>query len=62
VPEPAIAGALRDLATHDRLIAEGAAAAAVACLAGLEREMTGRHIGVLLSGRNVDRPAAREKT
>ena len=61
VPEPDIVTALRDLATRDRLIAEGAAATAVAGLIGLGHELAGRHIGVLLSGRNVDRPAAREE-
>jgi len=59
VPEPAIAQALHDLAAHDRLIAEGAAATAVGALGVLMNladrvDLTGRRIGVVLSGRNGD--------
>jgi threonine dehydratase len=59
VPEPAIVQAVRDLATHDRLIAEGAAATAVGALGILKSlgdrfDLTGRRIGIVLSGRNGD--------
>lgn len=54
VPEKAIAGAMRELMTRDRLIAEGAAATAVAALLLGDLPMKGRRVGVILSGRNVD--------
>ena len=57
VPEAAIAQAMHDLATHDRLMTEGAAATAVGAL-GVLRDagvnLRGRRIGIILSGRNRD--------
>jgi threonine dehydratase len=54
VPEPDIAAAMRDLILKERLVAEGAAATAVAALLGGGLDLSSRHIGVILSGRNVD--------
>jgi threonine dehydratase len=54
VPEPLIVQAMRDLMREERLIVEGAGAAAVgALLAGLV-PVAVRRVGVILSGRNVD--------
>ncbi len=50
--EPAIAHAMRRLILEDRLVAEGAAATAVAALDQLE--LHGKNVGIILSGRNVD--------
>jgi threonine dehydratase len=52
VGEEAIATAMRDLVLGDRLVAEGAAATAVAALPGLG--LAGRRVGLILTGRNVD--------
>jgi len=52
VGEPAIARAMRDLILDDRLVAEGAAATAIAALR--EIDVKGRRVGLILSGRNVD--------
>lgn len=52
VDEHAIATAMRELILNDRLVAEGAAATAMAGLSRLE--LAGRRVGVILSGRNVD--------
>ncbi len=52
VSEPAIAQAMRDLETHERLIAEGAAATAIAALLQGGLDLTGRRVGVILSGQN----------
>jgi threonine dehydratase len=54
VPEPDIAAAMRDLILQERLVAEGAAATAVAAILGGGLDLSGRHVGVILSGRNVD--------
>ena len=57
VPEAAIAQALQDLATNDRLLAEGAAATAVGAIGVLREaglDLRGRRIGIILSGRNRD--------
>ena len=54
VPEPDIAAAMRDLILKERLVAEGAAATAVAAILGGGLDLSGRHVGVILSGRNVD--------
>ena len=53
VPEPDIAAAMRDLILKERLVAEGASATAVAAILG-GLDLSGRHVGVILSGRNVD--------
>jgi threonine dehydratase len=57
VPEAAIGQALSDLAMHDRLMAEGAAATAVGAIDVLRKtglDLRGRRIGIILSGRNRD--------
>ena len=54
VPEPAIVAAMRDLAARERLIAEGAGATAVAAALHSGLDLTGRRVGILLTGRNVD--------
>ena len=56
VPEPAIVSAMADLAAHEGIVAEGAAATAVGALlsAGLDRGH--RRIGIILSGSNVATP------
>jgi threonine dehydratase len=52
-PEPAIAGAIRGLFEEERVIAEGAGAAAVAALlAGVPA--AGRRMAVVVSGSNID--------
>jgi threonine dehydratase len=55
VPESAIASAMRELAFRERLIAEGAGAIAVAAVLDGRLDVRGRHVGIVLSGRNVDR-------
>jgi threonine dehydratase len=52
VDEASIARAMRSLILEDRLVAEGAAATAIAALDRLD--LAGRRVGVVLSGRNVD--------
>ena len=52
VPEADIVRALRDLTEQDRLHVEGASATAVAALILRGRQFAGRHVGVILSGRN----------
>ncbi len=54
VAEPAIAQAMRDLILRERLVAEGASATAVAAVTGGGLDLRGRHVGIILSGRNVD--------
>ena len=54
VDEPAIGRAIRDLILRERLVAEGAGAVGVAALMNGSLGLAGRHIGVILSGRNVD--------
>jgi threonine dehydratase len=58
VDEAAIASAMRDLSAREHTVAEGAAATAVAALLQpFDRlDLAGRHIGVILSGSNVDLP------
>lgn len=61
VDEEAIASAMRELLYRERLVTEGAGATGVAALLAVDREarlgldLSGRHVGVILSGRNVDR-------
>jgi threonine dehydratase len=52
VDEASIARAMRRLILDDRLVAEGAAATAVAALDQLD--LKGRRVGIVLTGRNVD--------
>jgi len=54
VGERAIETAMRNLISRDRLIAEGAAATAVGALLQGGLDVRGRHVGVVLSGRNTD--------
>jgi threonine dehydratase len=54
IDEPAIAQAMRDLILKERLVAEGASATAIAAISGGALDLRGRHVGVILSGRNVD--------
>jgi threonine dehydratase len=55
VPESVIADAMRGLATRERLIAEGAAAVAVGALFEGGLDLTGRSVGIIVSGRNTGR-------
>lgn len=61
VDESAIALAMRELLYRERLVTEGAGAVALAQLladdrdAKLDMSLEGRNVGVILSGRNVDR-------
>lgn len=52
VQESAIAQAMRDLKTHDDLTVEGAAATAVGALTTCGLNLSGRRIGVILTGKN----------
>jgi threonine dehydratase len=54
VKEQTIAAAMRDLILRERLVAEAAAATAVGALLQDGLDLTGRRVGVILSGRNVD--------
>jgi threonine dehydratase len=54
LPESAIADGMRDLIRHERLIAEGASATAVAAIVTGLLDVRGRQVGIILSGRNVD--------
>jgi threonine dehydratase len=54
VREPDIAAAMRDLILKERLVVEGAAATAVAAILTSGLDFTGRQVGIILSGRNVD--------
>jgi threonine dehydratase len=54
VPEESIARAMRDLVLRERLVTEGAGATAVGAILAGNLDLRGRHVGVILSGRNVD--------
>jgi threonine dehydratase len=54
VAESSIALAMRDLIRRERLVAEGAGATGVGALLQRGLDLTGRHVGVILTGRNVD--------
>jgi threonine dehydratase len=54
VPETQIIQAMKDLMREERLIVEGAGAAAVGALLSGLVPVAGRRVGVILSGRNVD--------
>lgn len=54
VAESSIEVAMKGLIRHERLIAEGASATAVGALLQGGLELAGRHVGIILSGRNVD--------
>ena len=54
--DAAIAAAIGDLAEHEHLIVEGAAAVGVAALrTGRIADVTGRTVGIVLTGANIDR-------
>lgn len=57
VSEPMIVQAMQDLAAHHRLLVEGAAATAVGAVLEGGLDLTGRRIGIVLSGENVDNTA-----
>ena len=52
VQEPTIARAMQDLESREHLIAEGAAATAVGAALDAGLGLRGRHVGIILSGRN----------
>ena len=54
VPEKLIVQAMKELVQRERLIAEGAGAAGVGALLAGGLPLSGRRVGVILSGRNVD--------
>ncbi len=54
VPDAAIAEALRLLLRTTHNLAEGAGAAGLAGLLALREELRGKHVGIVLSGGNVD--------
>ena len=54
VSEEDLASAVRGTAQHERLIIEGAAAAAVAAVASSRLDVAGRKIVIVLSGANID--------
>lgn len=54
VPEESIRAAMREMASRERLIVEGAAATAIAAVASGLLPLSGRRTGVIVSGRNVD--------
>jgi threonine dehydratase len=54
VKEASLALAMRDLIRREQLIVEGAGAAGVAAVLQGAVDVTGKRVGVVLSGRNVD--------
>lgn len=54
VSEEELRTAIRGVADHERLIIEGAAAAAVAAIASGKLDVRGRPVAVILSGANID--------
>jgi threonine dehydratase len=56
VEEPAIVAAVGDVAGHEHLIVEGAAAVGVAAVAGGQAgDVRGKTVGIVLTGGNIDR-------
>jgi threonine dehydratase len=55
VSEGDLAAAITGLVESEHLIAEGAGAAATAALVGARVDERGRHVGVIVSGSNIDR-------
>jgi threonine dehydratase len=55
VSEAEIAAAVRDLAGHDHLIAEGAGAVSSAALAARRFDVRGQRVAAIVSGGNIDR-------
>jgi threonine dehydratase len=60
VSEPAIADAVKALVAEERVIAEGAAATAVAAVLGGKVPVRGRRVAIILSGANIDPHKLRE--
>jgi threonine dehydratase len=54
VSEDDLRSAIRESARHERIIVEGAAAAALAALASGKLEVAGRKVAVVVSGGNID--------
>ena len=54
VSEDDLRRAIRDAACHERIIIEGAAAAALAALASRKLDVAGRTVAVVVSGANID--------
>jgi threonine dehydratase len=54
IPEPEIAAAMKGMVAEERLVAEGAAAAAVAAVLSGRASVAGKRVAVVLSGGNVD--------
>jgi threonine dehydratase len=54
VSEGDLRAAIRDLAAHEHLIAEGAGIAAVAAVAARREPLDGRRVAVIVSGANID--------
>ncbi|HKV99671.1 MAG TPA: pyridoxal-phosphate dependent enzyme [Vicinamibacterales bacterium] len=54
VDEPSFARAMRELIQREQLVSEAAGAAGVAAILQGAADVRGRHVGVVLSGRNVD--------
>jgi threonine dehydratase len=60
VGEPAIAAAVKALVAEERVIAEGAAATAVAAIVEGKVPVRGRRVAIILSGANIDPHKLRE--
>jgi threonine dehydratase len=60
VSEPAIAAAVGALVAEERVIAEGAAATAVAAVLEGKVPVRGRTVAIILSGANIDPQKLRE--
>jgi threonine dehydratase len=60
VSESDLRAAIRGVAEHERLIVEGAAAAAVAAVATGKLDVKGRRTAIVLSGANIDLAKLRE--
>jgi threonine dehydratase len=54
VAEDPLARAMRELIRRERLIVEGAGAAGVAAVLAGGLDLSGRRVGIVLTGRNVD--------
>ena len=62
VSEPDLAAAIVGLVEAEHVIAEGAGAAATAALVGKRIDVRDRQVGVIVSGGNIDRAQARERS
>ncbi len=59
VSESSLETAMRDLVTHERIIAEPSSATGIAALQRNARDFERQHVGVVVTGRNVDWPVMR---